>query len=80
MTNAGERVNHVGHELEQLGLHFNKKFSVTPTLNRKSIATQLAKTGTDKDICAAASHMTHSVTMHQTTYQHGGGADESVNR
>ena len=76
MTNAGERVRHVGHEVEQLGLHFNKKFTVTPTLNRKQIATQIAKTGTDKDVRAAATHMTHSIAMHQNS----GGADESVNR
>ena len=80
MTNAGERVHHVGHELEQLGLHFNKKFAITPTLNRKSIATQLAKTGTDKEIRAAASHMTHSVSVHQNAYQHACGADDTVNR
>ena len=80
VTNGGEKVTHIAFELEQLGLHFGKKFSTTPTLNRKQMATHLAKTATETDVRGAAAHMTHSLAVHQSTYQHCGGADESVNR
>ena len=72
MTNAGERVRYVAHELELLGQHFNKKFNITTMLNRKQIATKIAKIGTENDVRAAATHMAHSVSIHQKSYQHFG--------
>ena len=60
-TPSGERVTHVGTELEKLSEHFGKKFQVTPTMARKQIATSVAQAETTEgEVCAVASHMTHS--------------------
>lgn len=51
-TTTGEKTTHVGHELEKLGEAFGKKFSITPTLNRKQLATTvLAATGRVNGAC-----------------------------
>ena len=36
ITATGEKVTHMGYELEKFSEHFGKKFLVTPTLNRKA--------------------------------------------
>jgi len=80
LTSSGEKVTHVGLELEKLGESFGKKFSISPTMNRKQVATAIFKTGSETDEKAAADHMTHSLEVHRSTYQHKGGAEETVSR
>lgn len=79
-TTSGDKVTHIAFELEKLGEHFGKKFSVTPTMNRKQIATSVSKAGSEADVRATASHMTHSVEIHRSTYQQKGSTDETVDR
>jgi hypothetical protein len=79
-TSSGERVTHITTELEKLSEHFSKKFSVTPTMNRKSVATALSKSATEADVRASARHMTHSVDVHKSTYQQKGEVGEAVKR
>ena len=79
-TGTGEKVQHIGTELERLAEHFGKKFTITPTMNRKQIATAVAKSGSEADVRATASFMTHSLTVHQSTYQQHGRAEETVDR
>ena len=79
-TNTGEKVQHIGVELERLAEFFGKKFAITPTLNRKQIATTVAKVGSEVDVRATASFMTHSLSVHQSTYQQQGRAQETVDR
>lgn len=79
-TTAGEKVTHISLELEKLGEAFGKKFTITPTLNRKQMATSIAKIGSDKDERSTASHMTHSLEVHRSSYQHNNGAEQAVDR
>ena len=80
-TSSGEKVTHIGLELEKLAEGFGKKFAITPTQNRKMIATVVGKTGTEQDEKDAAAHMSHSLDMHRSAYQHlKGGAEESIAR
>lgn len=79
-TSNGEKVTHVGLELEKLGEAFGKKFSITPTLNRKIIATAVFQTGDEATERATACHMTHSLSVHRSAYQHGDGAEDAVSR
>jgi hypothetical protein len=70
-------VTHITTELEKLSEHFSKKFSVTPTMNRKSVATALSKSATVADVRASARH---SVDVHKSTYQQKGEVGEVVKR
>lgn len=79
-TSSGERVTHIGLELEKLGDVFGKKFIVTPTMNRKQIATTLSQTGSEADVRGGAMHMSHSLQVHQGSYQQKGRADDAVER
>lgn len=79
-TGNGERVTHAALELEKLGDHFGKKFTVTPTHNRKLVATAVAKSGSEADVRATAQHMTHSLAVHRNSYQQLGDADDAVDR
>ena len=79
-TNTGERVTHITLELERLGDFFGKKFSITPTTNRKQISTAVDKIGSDRDVRATASYLTHSLEVHKSTYQQKGSTDEAVDR
>ena len=36
LTKGGDKLTHIGYELEQLSQAFGKKFVITPTLNRSS--------------------------------------------
>jgi hypothetical protein len=80
ISTAGEKLTHLTVELEKLSEHFGKRFSITPTINRKQIATTLGFSGSEADIRNAAKHMAHSVEVHQSTYQVGGGASVDVER
>jgi hypothetical protein len=79
-STAGEKLTHLTVELEKLSEHFGKRFSTTPTMNRKQIATPLRFSGSEADIRGAAKHMAHSMEVHQSTYQVGGGANVDVER
>lgn len=76
-TPTGEKVTHLGLEMEKLGDHFGKKLLITPTMNRKQIATLMSKSGSEADIRGT---MSHSLTTHQMTYQQKGNADDAVQR
>ena len=41
---------------------------MTPTINRKQIATSVAKKGTDSDVRATASYLSHNPSCHSRTY------------
>ena len=77
-TSTGEKVTHIGYELQKLSDAFGKKFTMTPTLNRKAVATAVGLTGSDADERNASKHMTHSVDVHRDSYQHSGGAEQHV--
>lgn len=47
---SGEKVTHIAHELEMLAEAFGKKFTVTPTLNRKKVATAVGLNGSEMDV------------------------------
>lgn len=79
-TSMGERVTHIANELEKLGEHFGKKFSITPTLARKQIATALSETGTEADVRSTAKYMTHSLEIHRSAYQQKEKTDQCVDR
>ncbi len=79
-TSSGERVKHLGQELEKLGEYFGQKFLLSPTLNRKFIATAVSEKGSECDVRGAATHMTHSLDTHRSTYQQKGGAEQAVSR
>ncbi len=79
-TSTGERVTHISLELEKLSEYFSKKFSITPTYNRKQIATAVARTGSDADVRSTAQHMTHSLEVHRASYQQTGDATSAVDR
>lgn len=79
-TSNGEKVTHISVELDKLAEAFGKKFSITPTLNRKQIATVIGNRGTEAEERDAASHMSHSLEIHRASYQHKGGVEQSVSR
>lgn len=79
-TATGERVTHSALELEKLGEHFGKNLAISPTLNRKQIASAVAKCGSEADVRATAKHMTHSLEVHRSSYQQPGDADDAVDR
>lgn len=79
-TAAGGRVTHISTELERLSETFGKKFTVTPTMNRKQLATAVGQSGSEADVRRTAMHMTHSLEMHQSTYQQKGKAEDAVQR
>ena len=79
-TSTGEKVTHIAAELEKLSEHFGMKFVVTPTMNRKQIATSVNQIGTDADVRATASYLTHSLEVHQSSYQQKANTDETVKR
>ena len=80
LTNSGAKVTHIGYELEQFSECFGKKFTVTPTENRKQVATTVGLVGTHEDERNAAKHMSHSYEVHRAAYQHDGGPQHSVAR
>ena len=63
-TSGGEKVQHMGVELQKLAEHFGRTFTVTPTLNRKQKATSIGQSGSDVDVRATAAYMSHSLTKH----------------
>ena len=77
-TSGGGKISHTGIELEQLSAAFGKKFAITPTENRKAIATEIAEIGTEAEIRKTARHMTHSVDTARRAYQHIDGAESGV--
>lgn len=79
-TTAGEKVTHIGHELKMLSDRFGKRFCITPTINRKQIATAVGKRGTEADVRATANFMLHSVDVHRSTYQQKVNNTEAVDR
>ena len=79
-TEGGEKVTHVAVELEKLGECFGKKFNITPTLNCKQIATSIGQTGTDADVRATASYLSHSLNVHQSSYQQKSNTEETMKR
>lgn len=80
LTSTGEKVTHVAYELEKLGDAFGKKLICTPTMNRKRIATSIGAEGSEKAEKGAASHMSHSIEVHRSVYQHHGDKHESVDK
>lgn len=81
VTVTGEKVTHIAHELEMLAEAFGKKFSVSPTMNRKKVATAVGLSGSELDEKNAAKHMSHSLDVHRSAYQHdSSNADISVER
>ena len=79
-TVTGEKVTHIATELEKLGEHFGRKFSLTPTMVRKQIATAVCHTGTEADVRSTAKYMTHSLEVHRSAYQQKENTDQCVDR
>jgi hypothetical protein len=77
-TGNGEKVTHVGVELEKLSEFFGKKFTVTPTMNRKQMASSVNQSGTDADVRATASYMSHSLEVHKAAYQQKANTEKTV--
>ncbi|XP_064383608.1 uncharacterized protein LOC135332181 isoform X2 [Halichondria panicea] len=59
-TASGGKVTHMAEELTKLGDSFGKKFAITPTLNRKAIATQVGR------VCSEVEERQLSGQIHDT--------------
>lgn len=71
-TSTGEKVTHIAAELEKLGEHFGKKFSLTPTPVCKQIDTAVCLTGTKADV--------KSKYLLMSAHQLKGNTDKCVDR
>lgn len=67
-------------ELDRLSDHFGKKFSVTPTMNRKQIAKAVGMSGSEVDVRGTAAHMSHSLEVHRSAYQGKQNSGETIER
>lgn len=66
--------------MPELGEHFGKRFTLTPTIVRKQIVTTVGATGTETDVRSTAKFMTHSLDVHRQAYQQKESVEESVGR
>lgn len=78
VTAMGEKVSHVAHELEKFSESFGRKFNISPTLNRKQVATVVGLNCSKEEEKSVAKHMTHSLAVHRASYQHAGDEDVSI--
>ena len=61
LTNNGNPLTKAGHELENLASSLKEELPLTPSLNRKILATTAAANLEDDQLRVVANHMTHDV-------------------
>ena len=69
LTNNGNPLSKAGNELENLARSLNEEVPLTPSLNRKILATTAAANLEDDQLRVVANHMTHDIKT-ATKYYH----------
>lgn len=69
-TASGAKLTHVAIELERFSELFGKRFAVTPTNNRKAIATVVGLGSSEAEERRVANFMSHSIDVARSSYQH----------
>lgn len=77
-TTTGEPVTHLSIELEKLGNIFGKKLTMSPTTNRKTVATTVGRTVSDAEERRVAAFMSHSLNTARSNYQHLNDSESAV--